>query len=419
MLNFHDRPFVYFPPKPNKIILTLGMLYNRLVYLPGKVHLIDSVQCDGCGEIRRLAADKKNRLLFLANHPSHSDSQIILESFRQIGIASNFMATYDLFFRQSKFNRWVMQKAGTFSVDRESFNSEPIKEAINILRKGKYHLTIFAEGRPYLQNDLLSHFHDGGSFIAWSAQKTLNKDGRGEKVFIVPTAIKLTHSTDCREKILEMLLELYSFLGIKPGTDPDLEISDLISSAAVALMNHGLTEMGYPTAKGKTIEEKQNHAAEMIVSDLEIELHISPEKGKTLRERIREVRNSIHKVMLNRNGNSREWAQFRIYAQKIMLAMKIESYPQDYVAGNPTLDRCGETVERLIEDRQSKAIPPYCPRKGIVKFGRPFTLHDIDPEEILKKNEVLTELTTRTKDSIQDLIGQINSNNSYPGGELF
>lgn len=417
MLNFHDRPFVYFPPKPNKIILSLGMIYNRLVYLPGKVHLIESVHCEGCKEVRRLAADRRNRLLFLANHPSHSDSQIILESFRQIGIASNFMATYDLFFRQSKFNRWVMQKAGTFSVDRESFNSEPIKEAINTLRKGKHHLTIFAEGRPYLQNDLLSHFHDGGSFIAWSAQKTLNKEGRGERVFIIPTAIKLTHSTDCREKILEMLLELYSFLGIEPGVD--LEISDLISSAAVALMNHGLTAMDYPVAKGKTIEEKQNYAAEMIVSDLENELHISPEKEKPMKERIKAIRNSIHKVMLNRDGNSRVWAQFRVYAQKIMLAMKIESYPPDYVGSAPTLDRCGETIERLIEDRQSKAIPPYCPRKGIVKFGRPFTLHDIDSEGILKKNEVLTELTTRTKDSIQDLIGQINSNNSYPGGELF
>lgn len=45
MLHFYDRPFVYFPPKPNRLISSLGKLYNRAYYLSGHEHKIISVSC--------------------------------------------------------------------------------------------------------------------------------------------------------------------------------------------------------------------------------------------------------------------------------------------------------------------------------------------------------------------------------------
>ena len=417
MLNLYDRPFVYFPPKPNKFMFFLGKMYNKYYYLASHEHRVKSVECEGAENIRRLASDKRNRLIFLSNHPTHSDSQVIIEAFRQAGITTNFMAAYDLFLRKSKFHQWVMQMAGSFSVDRESFNSESIKEAVNILLKGKYHLTLFSEGRPYLQNDLIKPFQSGGAFIAASAQKRLDARGKGERVLLIPTAIKLSHNENCRDKILSLLNSLYKFLDIIP--DPEIKIEESIEQAALALMEHGLKSFGFPPSKGKTTEKRQQHSGKMIIKSLEKEMCINPEPEKTLNERVVYIRSEIHKVMLNPNGDSKLWALSRIRAQKIMLAMKILSYPLDYVQKKPTLDRCGELVERLMEDKQSKAIPPYCMRKAIVRFGEAFSLSEIDPSGEMTRNELLIDTTNFSQDAVQEMVDNINISNLYPGGELF
>ncbi|MCK5672118.1 MAG: 1-acyl-sn-glycerol-3-phosphate acyltransferase [Spirochaetales bacterium] len=417
MLNYYDRPFVYFPPKPNRFILTLGKLYNRYYYLRSHVNLVESVDCEGLKEIKLLASDKKNRLLFISNHPTHSDSQIIMEAFRQMGATSNFMAAYDLFFRQSKFNRWVMQKAGSFSVDREAFNSESIKEAVNTLLTGKYHLTIFSEGRPYLQNDWITPLQSGASFIAASAQKRLDAKGKGEQIILIPTAIKLTHIQNCRDKVITMINSLYDFLNITPN--PKLKIEESIEELAIALMEYGLKSLGFPASKGKSLEKRQQSSGEMIIKSLEKEMSIKPGKGKSLNERASAIRSEIHKVMLNPNNNSKLWAHSRIRSQKIMLALKILSYPLEYLRENPSLDRCSEFVERLIEDKQSKAIPPYSMRKAIVKFGKPFSISEIDSSERQNKNDFFSEITNFSQKSIQDLLDNINLTNSHAGGEMF
>jgi 1-acyl-sn-glycerol-3-phosphate acyltransferase len=417
MLNYYDRPFVYFPPKPNRFILSLGKLYNRYYYLKSHVHKVKSVDCVGLDKIRQLTSDKKNRIIFISNHPTHSDSQVIMEVYRQMGVSSNFMAAYDLFFRQSKFNRWVMQKAGSFSVDREGFNAESIKEAVNTLVKGKYHLTIFSEGRPYLQNDLLTPFQGGSAFIALSAQKRLDVRDLGERIVFVPVAIKLTHIEDCRNKILDMLNSLYNSLSITPQEGKKIE--DSIEDLAVALMEHGLDSFGFPLPKGETTAEKVDSSVNMIVEALENEMSIIPETDMSINDRTKKIRSDIHNVMLKSDADSNLWALSRIRAQKIMLAIKIMSYPLDYLKSNPTLDRCGEFVERLMEDQQSAAILPYSTRKGLIKFGEAFTISELNPSGDLKKNELLTQITQTGQNSVQKMLDSINLSNNFPGGELF
>jgi len=417
MLNLYDRPFVYFPPKPNRFILFLGKVYNKYYYLPSFEHRVNSVKCKGIDNIRNLTSNKKNRLIFISNHPTHSDSQVILEALRQAGVTTNFMAAYDLFFRQSKFNQWVMQKAGSFSVDREAFNTEPIKEAVNILLKGKYHLTIFSEGRPHLQNDLITPFQNGGAFIAASAQKRMDTLGKGEKVVLVPVAIKLTHCENSRDKILSMLSELAKSLNIIQN--PDSKIEELIEVAALALMEYGLESLGFPPSEGETIEERQKNSGELIIKHLENDMNIISDQNKSLNERTVKIRSEIHKIMLAPDGDSRLWALSRIRAQKIMLAMKILSYPVSYLREKPTLDRCGELVERLIEDKQSKAIPPYGKRRSLVHFGEAVIFSEISSHGELKKNELLTKITGICQNSVQKMLDEINISNGHPGGELF
>ncbi len=133
MLPLTDAPFIYHPPKPFGPIISLAKQFNRFLYLKGDAHKIISVENINSNAIKKLHKNKKSRILFLINHPTHSDPQIIIESYRQLGFTSFFMAAYDLFIRKNSFDKWIMQKMGTFSMDREAFHSEPIKQAVKII----------------------------------------------------------------------------------------------------------------------------------------------------------------------------------------------------------------------------------------------------------------------------------------------
>ncbi len=126
MLKLSDQPFIYYPPKYHPLLTRIGRLYNKFVYIANAEHRLTSVTNYQTEKIKALKKDRKNHLLFVYNHPSHSDSQIVLESLRQLGISTLYLASYDLFFRRTAFEKWAMQLAGAFSVDREAFNAQPM-----------------------------------------------------------------------------------------------------------------------------------------------------------------------------------------------------------------------------------------------------------------------------------------------------
>ena len=110
MLEFSDIPYQFYPAKPNALVIWLGRLINQRINLPSERHLIKAVDVS-----QPLAADfQGKRLMFVANHSTHSDPQMVAEVQRQLGLCSCFMAAYDVFER-NKLTSWVMQHTGCFS----------------------------------------------------------------------------------------------------------------------------------------------------------------------------------------------------------------------------------------------------------------------------------------------------------------
>ncbi|MCB1087860.1 MAG: 1-acyl-sn-glycerol-3-phosphate acyltransferase, partial [Verrucomicrobiae bacterium] len=112
------------------------------------------------------------RILFVPNHSTHSDPQLMTEVQRQLGVPSCFMAAYDVFLR-SRLNAWVMQRVGAFSVDREGSDRKSMAEALTVLKAGRFALTIFPEGNVYMMNDRVTPFLEGAAFLAIKAQREL------------------------------------------------------------------------------------------------------------------------------------------------------------------------------------------------------------------------------------------------------
>ncbi|MBT6852191.1 MAG: hypothetical protein HOA16_13455, partial [Opitutae bacterium] len=103
MIDFSDKSYRFFEPRPNRVAEAFLRWVNRKFYLRGASHRIEKVDVINPDVVRDARKHAGNRLLFLPNHPTHSDPPIMIEVFRQLGVPISFMAAYDIFL-QSKLN---------------------------------------------------------------------------------------------------------------------------------------------------------------------------------------------------------------------------------------------------------------------------------------------------------------------------
>lgn len=127
MLEFSEAPYRFFEAWPSAPLIRIGRALNRHVFLPRPNHRIREISVSG--ETGALQDAKRNgdRLLFIINHPSHSDPQALTEVQRRLGVDACFMAAYDVFLR-GRLTAWSIQKIGNFSIDRYAETVERIAE---------------------------------------------------------------------------------------------------------------------------------------------------------------------------------------------------------------------------------------------------------------------------------------------------
>ena len=409
MLNFADRPYRYYPPKPNWLVHRIGCWLNRSRYLPGEQHLISSVSVVNPEVVRNL---KGARLLFLPNHSTHSDAQIIIETLRQVGVWSFCMAAYDVFERNA-LHAWVIQRMGGFSVDRDGSDKQSLKQAIATLGGSRQALTIFPEGNVLLMNDRVTPFLDGPAYIALKAQQQL---GEGSPVLAVPVAIKATHTGDVRAKLQETLSEMASVL------DADFKEDEPIVSAVyqvgLAMLRRNLRQRGFmpPDADWDDLPGVLHGAAGLVIEGLEAKMELSSKSDDQV-DRIRAIRREVHRI---RTDPVREIDHpvASSWADEAITAFRILSYAGNYLAEKPTLDRCGETIEKLREDLYGRMFPAYAERAVRVRFGQPI---DVSAKVAAggKPRELIADLTDAFEQSVQTELDNLSADNPHPGAQLF
>ena len=116
MLDFDDSPYAFFPPQLNRKVLRVAQAISRWVTLPLR-HQISAIEIQGADQLAAVRAAGA-RVVFVPNHSTHSDPQIMMEFFRSSGWVSHTMAAYDVF-QRSKGTEWLMTRCGAFSVDRD------------------------------------------------------------------------------------------------------------------------------------------------------------------------------------------------------------------------------------------------------------------------------------------------------------
>ena len=414
MIEFSDAPYRFFEARPSPFLIGLGRTLNRHLILPSSGHRISEIRLEGETEMIREAMEKGDRLLFVINHPTHSDAQVLTEIHRRLGVPSCFMAAYDVFLRAG-FHAWCMQRMGNFSIDREGSDRKAMAAAIKVLTDGERALNIYPEGNVFLTNDRLAPFLDGAAFIALKAQATLD----GAEVKVVPVSMKFTHLTAPRETVTARMQQLGSASGYKFAAGSSEDPVGAVFGVGCHVLGKLLGRHGFPEevpADAPTLHERLRNFTCGLVSDVEKGLGIDPPEGQALRERISKARSMIHQIRTN--PGSRDHPEIDGLADRAILALRINGYNEPYLAERPTIDRYDETVERIAEDYHSRSMPRTGPRRAMVLIHPPLSVGDFLDSANGKMRGAIPALTAAMSEQVQSGIDALNAKNDAPGAEL-
>jgi len=421
MLDFADQPYRFTPPGPNRLVAWLLKRYNTRFYLP-KSQRIAGVSVTGRGTLID-ARREGDAVLFLPNHPTHSDAAIFLEALRQIGARTRMMAAYDVFLR-GRLDAWVMRKLGAFSVDREGSDKRSMEEAMRTLTELSqtgWALTIFPEGNVYLEGDRVTPFNDGAAFLALRAAKEMapkpsgdarDTSGGGGRVLAVPVSIKVTHTTDVRGALRDRLTALADELDVE--IEADAPPAEALRAVGLAAMHRNLKQRGLDEPDAADLPSLIAAAADAVLTDLEAKLDLKPKRDATPIDRVRAARRVIHEVRTDMD-RAIDHAAARVWADQAMLAFRIASYSGDYLAAGTTVDRVSETLAKLDEDLHGRWPKPQHDRHAYVRFNPPIDVTDY--LSIKRSREAINQLTDDVEHAVQAGLDTLNADNPHVGGE--
>jgi len=409
MLDFSDKPYHYFPPRPLPGVAWALRQFNRFWRLPSK-EKIDAVRVEGLDELAKRRPD--DRLVVLPNHPTHADASIMLEAVRKAKLRVSIMAAYDVFLR-GKLDAFVMQSLGAFSVDREGSDSRSMKQAIATLDRGKRALVIFPEGNVYLENDRVAPFNAGAAFLALKAAGQLPSS----RVVVVPVSIKASYVEDVRPVVAARLAALAKQLDVAiPEAATPLEALRVVGVAALArnLKHRGVEP---PAAEDHpTLKSMIDEAAGRVLDQLESQLELSPKPRDGVADRVRRARRVIHEVRTDPDRQV-DHAAATGWADQAMLAFRIASYGGAYVASRPTVDRIAETTEKLEEDLYRRMVEPMGRRVAVVRFG---PLLDLSPWAGQRKQRAAVQkITAEAEGRVLAGLDATNQGLGEAGGEVW
>lgn len=336
-------------------------------------------------------------VLITPNHSFHYDSYVMIETSHRARRHFHFLTAWQVFKMGRSFDRWMLQKHGCYSINREANDVQAFKTSVEILQKGDHPLVIFPEGDIYHHNDRVSPFRDGAAAIALSASK------RSERpVVVVPCAIKAFYLSDPSPVLTELMSKLEDTLHWRPQTHRPL--TERIYRFAEGLL--ALKEMEYldEPQTGK-ITERVKRLVNEILTRLESKHHLDRPPTR-VPERVKEIRRVVITEMEQEGITEQQQTSLEMDLEDLFFVMQLYSYPGDYVEEKPVIERIAETLDKFEEDVLRATYPAVRgDRHVVVQFGEPLSV----PNGKESKPSV-AEWTDKLEQQVQSLLDDINAN---------
>jgi 1-acyl-sn-glycerol-3-phosphate acyltransferase len=356
---------------------------------------IIELEISGVEHVQRALKDGAG-VLITPNHSFHYDSYVLIEASHRVGRPFHFLSAWQVFAMSKWFEQLVLQWHGCFSINREGADLAAFKTSVEILRASPHPLVIFPEGDIYHNNDRVTPFRDGAAAIAMSAAKKAERP-----VVCVPCALKCFYVDDPSRELENLMSRLEESLYWRPRTD--LSLADRIYRFAEGVL--ALKEYEYlGQPQSGSVPERAAILADKLLSKLEAK-HAVPNKGGIVPERVKEVRRAVIKAIEQDGATAESVQKLSADMEDLFFVIQLFSYPGDYVAERPSLERIAETLDKFEEDVLKVDYPAIRGRRrAVLRFGEPLTV----PKERDAKNSV-ESWTDLVENKVQGLLDEINA----------
>lgn len=346
-------------------------------------------------EIVRQAVADGQGVLITPNHPTHADAYTLYAAADACGFPFYCMATWHVFDTQRRIGQWLLQKHGVFSVDREGTDVEALKTARDILQNRKHPLVIFPEGEVYHTNDRVTPFREGAAAIALFAARKAKRP-----LVCIPAALKYRYRQDPMNELLEVMDRLEQSIHWRPR--PEQDISQRIYELGSALMSLKELEFLGGVQVG-SLPERTAKLADFILCRHEKELGLSAGLS-TVPERVKAVRGVTLNTLEEVTNDAASTKLLDDRLDDMFLVVQLFSYPGDYVAEKPSIERVAETIDKLEEDvLHQYSATVRSERSVCMRFGDAI---EVSSE---KKKNAVHDLTDRLHQSVQVMIDDLQT----------
>ena len=394
-------PYVFHPPRYSRIWAPMLRHFSGRFLLSRKFRTrVTSVE-----GLERLAALSRegHAILVAPNHADHADPHVLVRASHQEGLPLHFMAAREGFER-GRLSAFALQRMGAFSVDREGVDVSAIKTAIQLLQNGEYPLVMFPEGEIYHHHEALDELNEGVATILLRASTRLKE---GKRSYMVPTALRYVHDPSVEATFAARMSRLEKSVTWKPRPHVDIV-------ARIYQLGGGLIALKEQEFLGHTMDaplvERIVNLQGALVAQME-EKHGRSGGSDRLPERVKALRSKVRKALINQGEYPDERSQWSLYddLDRLFVAVQLYSYPGQYLAEAPSVDRIAETLLKLEEDVLGKGDYPVF-REAHVHFDEPLDVSVFLSERGLDTKTGVKPLTQHVAMRIQAMLEHVSVN---------
>ena len=384
----YRRPPRWWSPKPSAFWVRFWRRGRRRMQI--QKHRLVEIEVRGLEHVRQ-ALDDGCGVLITPNHASHADPFAVYDVAERLRMPFYVMIAWQNFVRDGALRAWILRQHGGFSVDREGNDLSAFRQAVDVLRSRPNPLVVFPEGDVYHINDRILPFREGPAAIALSAARRADRP-----VVIVPCAIKYRYLDDPTPELVEVMGRLEESIHWRPRTD--LTLPQRIYHLAEGALSLKEIEF-YGHSSSGPLPERIRNLIDFILSWLEDRYTLDAGHA-TVPERVKLLRQQAIRRLVESPEGSPERRQCEEDITDLFLAVQLFSYPGDYVAEDPSIERIAETIDKLEEDVLGvKTATIRGSRKATVTLGEPIPVPSGRRERLSA-----TELTRLLEARVQGLL---------------
>jgi 1-acyl-sn-glycerol-3-phosphate acyltransferase len=363
---------------------------------------LQEVTVEGLEHLQSAVAQGQG-VLITPNHAGHVDAYIMLVAADQLGRPCYYMVAWQVLQLFSLAGRWLLQRHGCFSVDREGHDMRAFRKGVEILTNSPHPLVIFAEGEVYHNCDRLAPFREGAAAIALAAAQRARRP-----VVCIPAAIRYQYVEDPTPQLNRHMEALERQLLWRPR--PELPLAERLRSFAEALLI--LREQYYlGHMQSGNYASRIQTLMEALLEPLEKRhgLHTLPPgsegRGTDIPGRVSVLRHQVIQQMkgLPLHDARRQTAQNEL--EDLDLVVQLFSYQHDFASEQPRIERLAEIVDKFEEDiLGAPTASIHGKRRATIRFGKPVAV-----KKERGNRGAVRQLTATLEQEVEALLLQLKS----------